>query len=528
VRPEEGVAGEGRDGMAEPVPVDQPILEITGVSKAFNQVPALRDVDLTVARGEVHGVVGQNGAGKSTLMKILNGVYTKDSGQVRIDGKEVEYDTPLGARENGISMVFQEFSLVPTLTIAQNVFLTREPRRNGVLLDDAYCQRRTAAILEELGVALDPKALVQDLSVGSRQLVEIAKALSQEPRILILDEPTASLSANETETLFAVIRRLKALGISLVYISHHLQDLLRISDRITVLRDGRRILTRIIKEVQLHEVIQAMLGASLETQEAAGRAIDRTGPPLLQVDGLRAGQRVVDVSFAVWPGEVLGIAGLLGSGRTELIRAIFGIDRVDGGVILVRGRPVAIKDTAGAVALGMSLVPEDRRSQGLVLEHTVKENLLLPIWKRLDRFGLIDDAKADDVARRTVRTLSVKTSGLGQVVKFLSGGNQQKVVVGKSLSSQPSILLLDEATFGIDIRSKQEILAKVREFADAGNAVVFVDSEWAQLAAVCDRVLVLHRGRIVDEFSQTAGQEITDGVLHRAVQHAGAGQGVGA
>ncbi len=500
----------------------QPILEITKVGKSFNQVPALRDIDLTVERGEVHGVVGQNGAGKSTLMKILNGVYTRDSGQIRIDGKEVEYDTPLGARKHGISMVFQEFSLIPTLTIAQNVFLTREPRTSAGLLDDVSSERQTADILNELGVDLDPKALVQDLSVGSRQLAEIAKALSQQPRILILDEPTASLSAKETETLFTVIRRLKAMGISLIYISHHLQDLLRISDRVTVLRDGRRVLTRNIEDVQLHEVIEAMLGATLQAQQlAAGREIDRTGPPLLEVKELCAGRRVLDVSFAVWPGEVLGIAGLLGSGRTEVIRAVFGIDRVDRGEILVRGTRATIEDTDDAVALGMSLVPEDRRSQGLVLEHTVKDNLLLPIWKRLRTFGLIDDPKADVVAREYVRTLNVKTSGLNQVVTFLSGGNQQKVVVGKSLSTHPSILLLDEPTFGIDIRSKQEIMASVREFADAGNAVVFVDSELAQLAVICDRVLVLHRGRITGEFSRAEGHEISEGVLHRAIHGAG-------
>jgi ribose transport system ATP-binding protein len=326
------------------------------------------------------------------------------------------------------------------------------------------------------------------------------------------------LSANETETLFSVIRRLQARGLSLIYISHHLQDLLRISDRVTVLRDGRRVLTRGIGEVQLRDVIQAMLGTALQDQPAAGRVIDRTGQPLLEVRNLYAGRRVLDVSFAVWPGEVLGIAGLLGSGRSELIRAIFGIDRVESGEILVRGRRAAIKGTAGAVALGMSLVPEDRRSQGLVIDHTVKENLLLPIWRRLDRFGLIDDAKADVVGRSSIETLNVKTSGLSQVVKFLSGGNQQKVVVGKSLSSDPSILLLDEPTFGIDIRSKQEILVKVREFAAHANAVVFVDSELAQLAAVCDRALILRRGRIVGEFDRAAGQELSEGALHRAIQ----------
>jgi ribose transport system ATP-binding protein len=500
----------------------EPMLEAHSISKSFHQVLALKDVDLTVYQGEGHGIVGQNGAGKSTLMKILIGVYTKDSGTIRIDGQEVDYSTPLGARANGISMVFQEFSLIPTLTVAQNVFLTRERRTKWGLLDDEYCERRTGEILGELGVKIDPKAPVEDLSVGSRQLVEIAKALSQDPRILILDEPTASLSSNEIDTLFSVISRLKALGISLIYISHHLQDLLQICDRVTVLRDGQRVLTRATKDINLAEVIQAMLGANLEAQRAAlEREIDRGGKPLLEVRNVYAGRRVLDVSFAVWPGEILGIAGLLGSGRTELIRTVFGIEPVDRGEIHVRGQRAVIRDTGDAVALGMSLVPEDRRSQGLVLEHTVKDNLLLPIWKKLDRFGLIDDAKAGAVAAGYVRDLSIRTSGLTQIVKFLSGGNQQKVVVGKSLSSSPSILLLDEPTFGIDIRSKQEILTKVREFADAGNAVVFVDSELEQLATVCDRVLILARGRVTGEIVRAPGREISEEALHQTIHGTG-------
>ncbi len=500
------------------------MIEIEGVSKSFNGVPALRAVDLTVRHGEVHGIVGQNGAGKSTLMKILSGVYARDAGTIRIDGQVVAYDTPLGARAHGLGMVFQEFSLIPALSVAQNVFLTREQRTTGGMLDDAADERRTARILAELGVSIRPDAPVQELSVGARQLVEIAKALSQEPRILILDEPTASLSASEIDTLFGVIRRLKGLGISLIYISHHLEDLLRIADRVTVLRDGRRVLTRAIGDLELGEVIEAMLGSALAAQRApSARPIGRAGPPLLEARDLAIGERVRGVSFAVWPGEVLGFAGLLGSGRSELIRAVFGIDPVDRGEIRVRGRRIVVRDSADAVANGMALVPEDRRSQGLVLDHPVKENLLLPIWKRLSRFGVIDDREANAVATSYVGDLNIRTTGLSQVVKFLSGGNQQKVVVGKSLSSEPSILLLDEPTFGIDIRSKQEILAKVREFADAGNAVVLVDSELAQLAAACDRVLILRRGQIGGEFGREGGQEMSQAALHHAIHGGGAG-----
>ncbi len=505
------------------------VLDAVGITKAFNGVPALRGVDISLARGEVHGVVGQNGAGKSTLMKILTGVYAKDGGTIAIDGQEAELGTPLAARAHGIGMVFQEFSLIPTLTVAQNVFLTREPRR-GLFLDDAAAEARTSALLDELGVTIDPRTPVGRLPVGSRQLVEIAKALAKEPRILILDEPTASLTARETETLFAVIRRLQARGLALVYISHHLQDLMRISGRVTVLRDGQRVLSAPISEIALPEVIRAMLGSALEHRAAGARRIDRSTPPLLDVRDLLVRGADGPVSFGIWPGEVVGVAGLLGSGRTELIRALYGIDSPASGEIVVRGRRVGVRTTADALALGMALVPEDRRSQGLVLEHTVEENLLLPVWKRFARLGLIDDRAADAEANAAVANLNVKTRGLDQVVKFLSGGNQQKVVVGKSLASDPAILLLDEPTFGIDIRSKQDIMGKVREFADAGNAVLFVDTELEQMAATCDRVLVLERGRIVGEIGG-GGQEIRSTDLHAAIHGApaetgAAGEGV--
>ncbi|MCC6313659.1 MAG: sugar ABC transporter ATP-binding protein, partial [Thermomicrobiales bacterium] len=351
-----------------------PVLEVIGVTKAFHGVPALRGVDLVLEHGEVHGVVGQNGAGKSTLMKILTGVYARDAGVIRIDGQEAELDSPLAARDRGIGMVFQEFSLIPTLTVAQNVFLTREPRANRFFLDDAAAERRTSELLNDLGVTIDPRTPVERLPVGARQLVEIAKALAKEPRILILDEPTASLTTRETETLFAVIERLKARGLSLIYISHHLQDLLRISDRVTVLRDGQRVLASSVAETTLAEVIRAMLGSALETRTARNRVIDRTAQPLLEVRDLVARGHDAAISFAVWPGEVVGIAGLLGSGRSEIIRAIYGIDPPRRGEIIVRGRPVAIRTTADALHLGMALVPEDRRSQGLVLDHTVRDN----------------------------------------------------------------------------------------------------------------------------------------------------------
>ena len=495
------------------------ILEASRITKSFNNVEVLHGVDFTLARGEVHGVVGQNGAGKSTLMKILNGVYTRDSGSLRVGGEEAHYDSPLGARRHGISMVFQEFSLIPTLSVSQNVFLTREPRTGGGLLDDRQCEARTGELLNELGVELDPRAVVETLSMGSRQLVEIAKALSQQARILILDEPTASMSHHEIEILFRVIGRLKANGISIIYISHHLRDLLQICDRVTVLRDGSKVFTKAVKDTEIGEVIRGMVGASLSNGLAwSGKPVDRSVPPLLQVRNLSYGTRLSDVSFELWHGEVLGVAGLLGSGRTELLNTLMGVDRADRGEVTFGGRLAHIRDPKDAVDLGMALVPEDRRHQGLVVEHTVKENLLLPRWGALTRFLLIDERRADRLASGTVRDMNIKTTGLGQTVKFLSGGNQQKVVIGKSLSSNPDLLLLNDPTFGIDLESKYEIMHTVREFANAGHTVIFISSELEQLAALCDRVLIIRRGRLAGEVDRARGDVITEESLLNAIQ----------
>jgi ribose transport system ATP-binding protein len=495
------------------------ILEARRISKSFNNVQVLHGVDFTLARGEVHGLVGQNGAGKSTLMKILNGVYTKDDGQLLVAGQEVEYDSPLGARQHGISMVFQELSLISSLNVAQNVFLTREPRTRGFLVDDKCCERRTKEILNELGVDIDPRATVEGLSIGSRQIVEIAKALSQEAKILILDEPTASMSHHEVETLFAVIERLKASGISIVYISHHLRDLLQICDRVTVLRDGRGVFTKDVSETDMAEVIRAMLGGSMDSSMAwTGTPVDRNQPPVLKVQHLSYGKHLVDVSFDLWQGEVLGIAGLLGSGRTELLNTVMGVDRKDRGEVILRGERVRVRDPKDALDLGMALVPEDRRNQGLILEHSVKENILLPRWEALSRMGLIDERAADTVANGFVRDMNINTSGLAQTVKFLSGGNQQKVVISKSLSISPSIMFLNDPTFGIDIESKYDIMQTVREFANAGHAVIFISSEFEQLAALCDRVLVMCKGQLTGELDRSRGDVITEQSLLGAIQ----------
>lgn len=495
-----------------------PLLEARGIRKSFHGVEVLHGVDFVLRRGQIHGVVGQNGAGKSTLMKILNGVYTRDDGETLIDGRPVAFATPLDARRHGIAMVFQEFSLVPTMTVAQNVLLTREPIGPGGLIDEGEERRRTLAAIEPLGVAIDPGALVGDLPIGARQLVEIAKAISQDARILILDEPTASLPAGEVETLFRAIRRLTAKGIAIVYISHHLQELLAISDHVTVLRDGEVRLSAPAPTLTMGQMIQAMLGQSLQRElDWKPHQRDVTARPLLRVDGLSAG-KVRDISFELRCGEVLGIAGLLGSGRTELLRVLFGIDQPEAGTIEFEGRPIRLPTPSHALRAGIALVPEDRRRAGLVADHAVRSNILMAAWHRISRGGFVRDRAGDRIVGGFVERLKIRTTGLDQQVARLSGGNQQKVVVAKNLAVRPTVLLLDDPTVGIDVRSKADILDEARALAAEGNGIIIVSSELAELSALCDRVMILAGGRTAAWLDRAAGDDLTEEALTGAIQ----------
>lgn len=494
-------------------------VQMEGIRKAFNGIPVLRGVDFDVAQGEVHALVGGNGAGKSTLMKILQGVYTPDAGAIKIDGHPVHLTTPRDAQAQGVGMVFQEFSLIPTLSVAQNIFLTREPRDGVGLLNDTEAERLTRLLFHDLGVDIDPRASVATLSTGYWQLTEIAKALSQNARVLILDEPTASLTVTETLSLFDLLRKLKAKGISIIYISHRMEEIFQIADRVTVMRDGEIVVTANCSELTINQVIENIVGRSMEQAFAwRERTVTRVGTPLLELQGLRAGQRVNGVSLQLHKGEILGIAGLMGSGRTELLRALFGIDPIDSGHIRINGLPVTIRSPQDALAAGICLVPEDRRAQGLILDHTLKHNLLLPLLQNLKRNGLIDDVSGDRLAQSYVDSLAIKTDSIHKVVRFLSGGNQQKVVIAKWLAYQPSILLLDEPTAGVDIGAKTEILDIIRRLADDGKGIVVVSSEFTELLAVADRVLVVRNGVVTQSLDrQTIESEET---LHHAVQRA--------
>ena len=473
-------------------------VELRGIDKSFGAVRVLRSVDFAAAAGEVHALVGGNGAGKSTLMKILEGVHRQDAGDVLLDGEPVHFRSARDARAAGVAMIFQEFSLVPSLSVAQNVFLQHETRSGGVLIDYGEARRRTPEMLGEIGVEVDPRRRIDTLPTAYWQLCEIAKALALDARVLIMDEPTASLTRAETAALFEIVERLKERGLAIVYISHRLDEIFQIADRVTVLRDGEVVESTGTAETSLEAVIGAMVGREIEgeMQWHDRGAVERE--PLLEVRGLRTAVRLAGIDFAVAAGEVVGLAGLMGSGRTEILRAIFGVDRLTAGEILLRGRPLSIRRPSDAVRAGIVLVPEDRRQQGLVLDHSVERNLLLPSLGRLASFlGFVDDGSGRRIVEETRARLAIVGGSRSAPVRLLSGGNQQKVVLGKWLPTDPSVLLLDEPTAGVDIGTKTEILHMIRALADQGKAILLVSSEAPELLAAADRILIVRDGTVL-------------------------------
>ncbi|WP_108251337.1 sugar ABC transporter ATP-binding protein [Planctomonas deserti] len=484
-------------------------VEMRSISKGFNGVNVLNDVDFEVRSGEVHALAGGNGAGKSTLMKILQGVYQTDSGAILVGGRPVQINSIQDAKAVGIGMVFQEFSLVPSLTVAQNIFLGAEPQGRSGLINDKEAVRRAREVFAEMEIVVDPRAQVSALGTAYWQLTEIAKALAQNARVLIMDEPTASLARHETDALFDLVERLKKRGISIIYISHRMDEVYRIADRITILRDGRRLLTESLSDVTPEQIVEGIVGKKIEGQlsyQQRGRDA-ASAAPILEARGLTSGKRVRDVSFTLHSGEILGLAGLMGSGRTELARVLFGIDPLDSGEILIRGTKAQITNPRRAIAAGLALIPEDRRDQGLVLDHSVRDNLLLPLLDKIARGPLLDAAAGRKLSNSLIQKFAVKVAHPNKPVRLLSGGNQQKVVLAKWLGTEPDVLILDEPTAGVDIGTKSEILAMIRELADTGKAVIVISSEYPELLAVSDRVLVLRDGSITRELGRN---EIAD------------------
>ena len=490
------------------------VLACHGISKHFPGVLALSDVDFEIRRGEIHALVGENGAGKSTLVKILTGVYQPDSGQIAVDGNEIEIPDPQAAAAHGIAIVHQDSALVPQFDATRNVFLGREQTTTAGILDLARMRQATAEILEVVGATFGPDTLIRDLSVGQRELVAIASALIQQPKILIFDEPTASLSAAEVDRLFEIIRSLKERGATVIYISHHLDEVQQLADRLTVLRDGQRAGTLDMRTTDRAAIIRMMIGRDL-TQLYPKELDVPIGEPILELKHLSAGTVVRDVSMTVRRGEIHGIAGLVGAGRSEVALMMFGAEGHTGGEILLNGKPFHPTSPRAAKNAGLALIPEDRRNEGLVTSLSVRDNLTLANLGRWARFGLIrpraERAAADDL----VQTLQIATPSLDQLTRNLSGGNQQKVVIGRWFAGDANVFIFDEPTTGVDVGAKVEIYNQMTRAARDGAGVVFISSDFEELLGMCDRISVMKKGSVVREFER--GEVDLPQLMHSAM-----------
>ena len=496
------------------------LISMEGIEKSFPGVHALSQCRFELRAGEVHALVGENGAGKSTLMKILAGVYTKDAGRVLCKGKEVEIPNPRVAQHLGISMIHQELNLMPHLTVAQNVFIGREPRQ-GVpfMLDERAINARAQQLFDEMHLKLDPRTRVADLTVAKQQMVEIAKALSFNSDALIMDEPTAALTEAEIDELFRIVRQLRASGVGIVHISHRLEELKQISDRITVMRDGRFIDTVATQDASIDQIISMMVGRTI--YEAAPELPEQPSQEVvLEAKHLNRGQVIKDVSFQLKRGEILGFAGLVGAGRTEAARAVFGADPREGGEIFIRGQKAHIKHPSDAVRYGIAYLSEDRKRYGLALGLDVETNIVLATFKRfLGALGWVNNAKTRATAAHYVEALSIRTPSLQQKVKNLSGGNQQKLVIGKWLTADTDVLIFDEPTRGIDVGAKSEIYRLLNDLAQQGKAIIMISSELPEILRMSHRIIVMCEGRVTGEL--TSAEATQDKIMQLATQRGG-------
>lgn len=486
------------------------ILEARGIVKTFPGVRALDGVDLKVKRGEVHALVGENGAGKSTLMLVLGAIHKPDAGEILVEGEPVPVTSPHDANEQGISIVFQELSLVPSLSIAENVFANRQPVNRFNMLDRGTLHRQTREMLGLFGLErLDPATLVKDLSISNQQVVEILKAMSINPKVLILDEPTSSLTESEVEQLFVNIRKLKEeQGISFVYISHHLPEIFRIADSVTVLRDGKKVCDADVKDIDEDFLVTNMVGRKIENMYGHREETDPIGDVLFEARGISRGDDFREVSFSVRSGEIVGFSGLVGAGRTEVGRAIFGAEPVESGELYMEGRRLVIRKPEEAIARGIGYLSEDRKSQGLFLDFSIKANL---IANHLQDFcggtPFMQSRMVNDFSRGCVRDYRIVSRNIDQQLKFLSGGNQQKVLVGTWFGIQPRLLIVDEPTRGVDVGAKSEIYTLLRRLAREGVGIIMISSDLMEILGVSDRIVVMQAGRIVGEIS---GRDATE------------------
>ena len=482
----------------------RPVLQMRGISKCYPGARALDNASLDVRAGEVHVVLGENGAGKSTLMKILSGAVRADSGEVLLDDAPVELSSPLRARRLGISTIYQELSLVPHLSVAENIFLGKTPTRWAGVVDFGRMRADARRILDGLRVAIDCDAPVHSLRLAQQQMVEVARALSDEARLLVMDEPTSALSQREVGELFATITRLTSSGVAVVYISHRMDEVFRIGHRVTVLRDGRHVATRNIADVTAAELVRLM--ANREVAEHYPRRQHSAGEELLRIDRLHGGG-LEDTSFVLHRGEILGIAGLVGAGRSRLARALVGADPVAERRIVMRGKPIAIESPIAAARAGIGFLPEDRKQQGLVLRLSVERNMSLSHLGALARFGVLNRLKERSEAEDSIASLRIRTPGPDQLVVNLSGGNQQKVVLAKWLAAHAEVLIFDEPTRGIDVAARQEIYLLMNQLVENGAALIMISSDLPEVLGMSDRILVMRRGRVVREL---AAHEATD------------------
>jgi ribose transport system ATP-binding protein len=480
------------------------LLEVVDVSKIFPGVRALDEVSFRLEAGEVHALVGENGAGKSTLIKVLTGVYQPDAGELRYSGEPARFGTPMEAQRAGISTIYQEVNLVPLMSVAQNLFLGREPRNRFGLLDRARMDREAAEILAGYGVTADVRRPLGTLALGAQQMVALARAVMIDAKVVIMDEPTSSLEPREVETLFGVIRDLHARGIGIVYVSHRLDELYQICDAVTILRDGRVVHTGKLADLERIRLVALMLGREMSevrregaTAFSGAATADDDAEPILRVTGLNSRNKLHDVSFGVRPGEVVGLGGLLGAGRSETIKAIGGAYPLDSGDVRVDGVDLKRPTTVKAVKAGIAVQPEDRKAEGIIPGLSVRENIALAVLPRMARFGLVSDAKIDAVVERFMTRLRIKASSPDQAVGDLSGGNQQKVLLARLLATNPKVLLLDEPTRGIDVGAKAEVQGLIDELAAEGLGVVLVSSDAEELIEGADRVVVLRDGVVV-------------------------------
>lgn len=482
--------------------MSETFLQMKHITKRFPGVLALNDVQFTLRRGEVHALLGENGAGKSTLMKILSGVYQPDEGEIVFEDQSVSFSEPLSAQRVGITIIHQEFNLFPDLTVEENIFIGREfCKKNRWRLDEKQQRQATIEILQKLNLAISPDTLVADLTVAQQQMVEIAKAISVNAKILIMDEPTAALTETEIESLFRVTRLLKEQGTGIVYISHRLEELALIADRATVMRDGQYINTVDYECVKISDLIAMMVGRDLGNIYPRREALQQR-IPVLEVNGLTRKGVLNDIDFTLYRGEILGFAGLMGAGRTELARAIFGADSIDSGTLILNGKEIVIKDISDAIQQGISYLTEDRKKEGLALNLSVERNIMLGNYPEYsDCFGNVDSHRCQQTSEQQVKALRIKTPHLEQAAVNLSGGNQQKIIIARWVCKDTDILIFDEPTRGIDVGAKLEIYELMNRLVAKGKSIIMISSELPEVLGMCDRILVMRSGRITGELS---------------------------